>query len=537
MNGEEQIALLTARLQPPVTKEGLSELELQWISTNVGLRIDINYDPNLEFTYGRGVVSELKKQESRKYWLSLEAELRIMYQHNLSLSCADCAGMRSSTPPRALCFKPRLPDMFLKLKELLTTLIPDREHDQIALYLDIPLLLQELSHGVLDIVRLAGWICQLLTSHCAPYRDRKAQDMADQIRDGIERGDIRALTGGVEKLFKLLEAMQLDVANYQIKNFRAAFIENTVDFQQNHFHNVIREGRLDVCDCRAWYNRAYEQHRHHKCKPPGQTSSNVEFVVFIHGLVATCCLQDEEIPETLEYDTSRLRTITAQIQDIIHTDLCLGVFNRLVRQLVGSARNPYPMHGTLRSKLVILTESDPALNLTVPEIWQQHHEAIALELTRCAFEFCQWDDVPPSAAVCQETATFLMWIFRMEGLTKSRARVFGRALEHGTLTYAQMYQRMSTREIAERQHVQSQRYWPQTPSLGSRILANMNVLAGRLAHIAVIHWRVWANLVYLAPSDEDDEAGWIEEEESGSRDYKQAPGDAAEESVQQEHAR
>jgi hypothetical protein len=99
--------------------------------------------------------------------------------------------------------------MFDALKELLETLVPDRDHPKIAENLDMPLLMQQVRKGVLDIVRLSRWIADLLKSHCAPMRDDWADEMAAKIEEGCSQPDMGLIVNGLEKLFSFLEAMKL----------------------------------------------------------------------------------------------------------------------------------------------------------------------------------------------------------------------------------------------------------------------------------------------------------------------------------------
>jgi hypothetical protein len=196
--------LQAAATLPPVTRSTLSELDLNWIMHNISLRVDVNHDHDLHFMPIQGPGGEQKRQDAKRYWLALAMEFRI-YQHNLT-ECLSCRrfGRHIST-----IFRPRLPTMFKTLRELLETLVPDRDHQKIAENLDTPLLMQQVEKGVLDIVRLSQWIAELLKSHCAPMRDEWADDMASKIEEGCTNSDMELIVDGLEKLFSFLEAMKL----------------------------------------------------------------------------------------------------------------------------------------------------------------------------------------------------------------------------------------------------------------------------------------------------------------------------------------
>ncbi|KIW10196.1 hypothetical protein PV08_11157 [Exophiala spinifera] len=499
---EEVEALLHATRLPPVTRESLEELDLMWIQSNINLRVDINYDHDLHFTPVSGYKGEQKRQEAKKYWLSLEAELRIVYQHNPSMSCSRCQEARRLVPIKGRYFKPRLRQMFLTLKELLSILVPDRDQEQIVQYLDITLLLQEVSHGLLDVVRLARWLCVLLTTHCAPIRDESAQEMADQVRQGAERGDLHALVAGIEKLFSFLEAMKLDVANHQIRSFRYHLIDDTVPFQQEYFRLRIMSERLDVGPSRQWYLSAKQEHDF--CSTAHSTHRTFALEPLVHGLVKICVSPDPIIPETLKYDRSRLRTMRDEIQDFLHLEMSLKVFDELVcyrrdassqdplarRQLHNRAMDT---RARLYSRLMDLTEGYVDPGTSISDMWYQHAGAIGLELVRAARHACGLATQIAEADIAKTTAR-LRNLFISEQRDHVRAATIGSDLEKSALKHAADFQGMTTLRISE-----AQKQWQQIQqqTCQGRIPFQIESMARMLAHMAVVNFRVWTNLVYL----------------------------------------
>ena len=195
--------LTTAPAASPVTKDTLIELDLAYIMHNINLRVDVNYDHDLHFMPIKGPRGDQKRKEARLYWRALAEEFRV-YLHNL-LPCSFCCHTQQSY----FRFEPRLPPMFRSLKDLLMTLVPDRDHEAVEDRLDIPLLMQQVRRGALDIVVLGRWIAELLKSHCAPMRDDWADEMAVMIEEGAKLDDMNKLVEGLEKLFSLMEAMKL----------------------------------------------------------------------------------------------------------------------------------------------------------------------------------------------------------------------------------------------------------------------------------------------------------------------------------------
>lgn len=504
---EDIWVLRNAPPQPPVTRTSLRELDLMLIQSNIDLRVDINYDHDLHFTPVSGQKGEKKKLEAIYYWQSLVAEFRITYHCNFLTNCSECTRKTRGDLGTQIRFRPRLPDLFFNLKELLTILVPDRDQDQISQFLDIPLLVQEASHGLLDVVRLGRWLCELLTTHCAPMRDVSAQEMAERIREGAETGDLTALVDGIKKLFDFLEAMKLDVANHQIRSFRYHLIEDTVPFQKDHFLARIRNKRFSVEAPRQWFLENIKSHQ--ECHGDGKLPIKSPLAALLHGLVQLCVSKDPTFPETLKHDVPRLRAMRDQIQDIIHIDICLSVFDELIHQLVGQRFNPSTLHSILetrikdlQSRIMDLTDGHMGPNETMAEMWSQHCSEIALELTNAAFSVCKRVGCVLPNSVIENTTRQLSLRFSEERLDGERARLLAGALERGAQAHAHVFQNMTTLAISDKQkRYHHARHANQHENQEWRQMPSVDDLARKLAHVAVIHLRVWAELVYL-PEEE-----------------------------------
>ncbi|KAI1627096.1 T-complex protein 11-domain-containing protein [Exophiala viscosa] len=493
---EDRAALLHATFLPPVTKGSLEELDLDWIQSNINLRVDLNYDHDLHFTPVSGHKGRQKKEEAVEYWLSLAAELRIAYQHGTLDDCASCP--KASPPSTPPYFTPRLSQMFLSLQDLLLTLVPDHDREQVNQYFDIELLLQEVSHGLLDVIRLAQWLCGLLTTHCAPMRDELAQEMAEQIQEGAEKGDLQTLVQGIEKLFAFLEAMKLDVANHQIRSFRYHLIEDTVAFQQDYFHTRLWGGKVNANASKQWYEEAVR--KHHECSISITIRNTPAHSALIHGLVELCCSPSSVIPETLKHDQARLQTIRNEIQDVVHLVISLTVFDHFVQHILGGQRPVSTVQTQIRqtrklleSRIMDLTDGTMARNKSITEVWSQNHRAIALELTRAAWVACGRNPALLVHAEVDSKAIELSNSFRSHGPTT--ARVLRKVLEKATHDHAKRFHKMTTLAISE-----DQRQWHQVRQQRQqgRNRPGIEEPARMLAHVAVVHWRVWADLVYLA---------------------------------------
>lgn len=206
LSSRDQRLLSRARRYPPVTKRTLSELDLPCIMGNINLRMDANFDRDLHFKPDLdGEKGKRKRKEAADYWDAMAVEIMI---YSFRASHSDAGEVRWSGGTRRT-FEPRLPAMFETLQDVIKSLVPECDLPSIAQNLEVPLLMQQIRKGVLDMVALATWLGALLKTHCAPMRDEWADRMVEQIAKGSRLQDPRQIIFGLQTLFAILEAMKL----------------------------------------------------------------------------------------------------------------------------------------------------------------------------------------------------------------------------------------------------------------------------------------------------------------------------------------
>jgi hypothetical protein len=208
LSSRDQRLLRKARRSPPVTKKTLSELDLPCIMGNINLRMDANFDRDLHFKPDLdGEKGKRKRKEATDYWDSLASEIAI---YAFRAASADIAVEEvESIDGTRRTFDPRLPALFETLQDVIKTLVPERDHPTVMQNLEVPLLMQQIRKGVLDMLALATWLAALLKTHCAPMRDDWADCMVSQIEKGSKSQDPREIVNGLQTLFAILEAMKL----------------------------------------------------------------------------------------------------------------------------------------------------------------------------------------------------------------------------------------------------------------------------------------------------------------------------------------
>lgn len=204
-----------ASVNPPVTKETLSELDLNRIVNDARLRHDLNFEHEIMFrpnTYGtRG---EQKKHDESLYFDALAIELDLYVRHQSSHPSsptyqqhnpATCAPQ----PPTLSDAPRRIPAMLVAIREVVKTLVPADKGQTVDEQFDVELKMQELEHGICDIAGLIEWLGTLLQCSCSPMRDPVVTAMVTRTQQAIVAQDAQELMKAIKDLFGVLEMMKL----------------------------------------------------------------------------------------------------------------------------------------------------------------------------------------------------------------------------------------------------------------------------------------------------------------------------------------
>jgi len=203
-------------LDPPITRETLSELDWDRLSNNLLLRHDLNFETNIQYrpnTYGaRGLERSL---QTAQYWDAVTVEVDISLA-NKRRKCSYHSQRCLRTPPPSSkplrsCHKIllRLPRMFRAIRETLKTLVPEKEWQAIDSRLDVELLVQQMQYGACDFTSLGDCLANLLRRFCSPDRDHLFDDLTAGIRQGVIQADAQLIVTSLRCAFSILEIMRL----------------------------------------------------------------------------------------------------------------------------------------------------------------------------------------------------------------------------------------------------------------------------------------------------------------------------------------
>lgn len=530
-------------LDPPITKHTLSELDVTKIIHNSKLRHDINFDPDLHFRPNlEGEKGKKKQERSDSFWRTLRDQLTLFVVNRDEFML--------QFDGDAWC----LPVLLKTIKEILETLVPQRDREFLDEGLNVELLMQQFYRGVLDLEKLAEWLSNVLKSHCAPMRDEEVDNMFNLIKRGNQESDLDKLVLGMRELLSVLEHMKLDVANHQIRCLRPVLIQDTIHFEQRYFCKKLQSGKLSIEDARLWYTDAKQQFSNNVTRGFGDMA--VLFEALSRLILPSTA---NRIPETLQHDHERLVKLRADMLDAINLDICMRLYDDLERvarytssaQLAGFSNDDEgsktssatlstdfnlsaPASGSRPSSLVFSssdsTTSSPRSSLVMPSyLAPDHSEAknkardlynslVALLYTapHAASQTARWQSIAPSMAIqifrYTDAPSDMLPIFEeklMASLCQTDSQLYrdteqsfhqrlmedlsSKVTDYKGLSGVSLYSAASEKRLCPGTNTTRDFYDCLREAQEEGALDDM---ATRLAHVGILHWRVWASLAY-----------------------------------------
>ncbi|KAK7746656.1 Protein SOSEKI 1 [Cytospora paraplurivora] len=306
-------------LEPPVTKATLSELDVTKIIHNPKLRHDINFDPELHFRPNLdGEKGRRKQEKANQFWTTLQDQLLLFVVDREAFR-------RQYSDGDDWC----LPTLLRAVKEIIQTLVPQRDREFLHDGFNVELLMQQFNRGIADLEKVASWLSGVLKLHCAPMRDEWVDEMYSELSNGNQNNDMAELVKGMRSLLCVLEAMKLDVANHQIRCLRPMLIEDTVHFEQRFFYKKITANRLDISGARLWYAEAMRCYSGASRDPRAFGETAAFFEALAKLILPTTA--KETIPNTFLFDEERIIKLRSDMLDAINLEVCMRLYEDLDR--------------------------------------------------------------------------------------------------------------------------------------------------------------------------------------------------------------
>ncbi|KAI5967478.1 SOK1 [Candida margitis] len=351
---------------PPINLQSLKEIDLHEILKNPQLRHDILFDPQLQFRPNLdGERGKRKKSIIDKYWMEIQKECQQFFVPNLD--------------PKTIKIS-RLPILFTTLRDILLSLLPTKDRQQVSEIMDIDLLVQQLRHGSFDFVEMSKWLGDVFKSHCAPMRDQWVSEMSAKFIDAATYNSVGFLVGGLRMIFQILEAMKLDVANHQIRILRPVLIETAVDFERDYFQTLINHQKININDSLNWFYKKFVKKTTDVDYSDLQVNEATLKPIVISSIIdlLSCRQMATEFPSTLTFDHTRLVLLRADVRQLVCVQLCVVLYKQLVVNARASTQLLSPANITKVQQEVLAIVTDDNGNIK----WTKNIQSIALQLVK-----------------------------------------------------------------------------------------------------------------------------------------------------------
>ncbi|KAI4199372.1 MAG: hypothetical protein LQ350_004661 [Teloschistes chrysophthalmus] len=475
--------LLTAHLDPPITKETLSELDLNRIIGNTQLRHDVNYEHEIMFRPNRyGERGEQKNQEGNRYFeaLALDFSHYINLDSSVSTSPAQRSRSKLSNSPR------RLPRMIIAVREIVKTLVPLDKWQTIDEQFDVDLRMQELERGIGDIAGLIEWLGKILLDSCSPMRDSTVKDMVVRTQRAISAQDAQELMHAIRDLFGVLETMKLDVANHQIRYLRFYLLDESIPYEQNHMLDKIASG-WSVSHERRWFEAGYDNPKDHD-----------SFIMFKESVIDMIVSSWEDFPTTFISDIERLHALQHEFRLHLYGTACGYTLTNTLHRL-GWTREEPPTWARIECMRRIW---DVVAATTTQQ--EDHHfslgarQDVVLEIVRSAYKVrhLHLTKLPDN-----EILSFAKgYLYEATNTHTPLHQMIRERLRNALLDIVHAEARdifnMSPLEMLNRYDPNPERAPAVGGGGGGGGQSLLTGIARRAAHLLVLHWRVWAPILY-----------------------------------------
>lgn len=277
-----------------------------------------------------------------------------------------------------------------------------------------------------------------------------------------------------------------------------------MDFEQEYFLEEISEGLIDLRSARTWYARTHTLSNLSTLN--SATSQQAKTWQFMKGLVDLIRPSNPNsvFPDTFLLDKDHLAVLRTYLGDIVNLDICIQTCQELYktrgRCAIPCNDNPGRSFSTpsfhcptcrenVRNRLRgIIGHS------TTSEKWAKLTPSLALEIGRAAGPpfSCPSDVQSKLERHLSSSSSEVYQDAELRVMKQLSAQLYSLVETYQPLTCLEIFNRTAGREerlvgISSSQAVDSR--------------DNIREIASEIAHIGVLHWRVWAPLVYLNPTE------------------------------------
>ena len=267
-----------------------------------------------------------------------------------------------------------------------------------------------------------------------------------------------------------------DVANHQIRELKVLMFEDSVQFERRFFEGQINLG-LQCATAWRWYQLLVQQAR--------SIGDDSNLDIFTKAVIDLVIGDDSTLPDTFHYDIVRLQALQADFQISLSKKILGETFIRVLEYLGHSANLPLSTYDALLLRISKLEGASRVKSLCSPKL-----DHFVLEIVRTAYSICKITSLPTD----EHVTIAKLYLEDVKSLQHEELEC-GLRNDLEEIVDKELSAICSLTPLQIRNHYQPNPMFPRPETERD----DLRSIGERLAHIIVLHWRVWAPILYLKP--------------------------------------
>jgi hypothetical protein len=288
-------------------------------------------------------------------------------------------------------------------------------------------------------------------------------------------------------------------------------IEDTVNFE-NHYHLdrlVYGRARVNINTAQNWFADAIEEFGP-QCSLRPRAGPCFELEVFTRAVVAISFGRDgrSDFPETFFLDQDRLRTLKAEVDDLVMFEVCMDMFIALARRFGYEGPVSLAIGQQIRASIFAIMGDAAGQG---PQQWVMNSEALSLEILRHTSRIAGRLSTYSFDSMAEANHNLRVLFACRSAYHAARLeasllpQILANVDRHSTSSPTELF----TNLVSISPSMPPLPTWARTSITDTVAFdhlhpetAKLTDLANRITHIILLHWRVWGPIAYV----QDDES-------------------------------
>ena len=261
-------------------------------------------------------------------------------------------------------------------------------------------------------------------------------------------------------------------------------IDDSVHFEQKYFLRKIAAGVMHVAQAQNWFATIVRNELHNL------DASEVHLAVFSRSIIDMVMSNDSTFPTTFTFDFDRLQVLQVQFRRCVFQVICKEAFFKCL-STIGYVATPSP-----NTCLSLLHRVSNIGDLCSAENTRHEYvNRVALEIVREAYRVRTLESLPNETLVDRTQSYLLHALQRDSNILQHLEECLCLDLEDMIDVELEQISKLTPLQLLDR-YAPSKVHMSSNTPLEPDDLQN---IAHQIAHITVLHWRVWGPILYLQP--------------------------------------